>query len=157
MTKPTHVSELIRSGTSAAGLLLSHVQRFDNVRVRGAEARALVDACEALADQLDVDRVLVSGKGGGVVRVKQRKVQEVRVALIDIGNELLAFAQLGEACAGIIAVLRPPVEQRDKAERGVLGLALESLELGRERTEARERQSFGVAVCDVWGKGKSEV
>ena len=129
--------------------MLGHVKRFDNVRVRGAEARALVDARESFADKLDVDRVLVGGQSGGVVRVKERKVQEVRVALIDIGNELLAFAQLGEACAGILAVLRPPVEQRDKAERGILGLALESLELGRERTESRERQGFGVTICDV--------
>lgn len=68
------------------------LERADHVRVRLAEARPLVDAREPFADELNVDRVLVRRERGGVVRVKERQVQQVRVALVDVGDKLLPYA-----------------------------------------------------------------
>lgn len=148
----SYIAHLVSSKTAPARFVLCGLEGLDHLRVRAPEARSLVDAREAFADELNVDRILVGGERVGVVRVEQREVQQVGFARVDVGDKLLALADLPEALDRVGAVVCAPVEKRDERESRLLGLAFERLELRSERTEARKGQDLDIAVCEGCGR-----
>lgn len=145
----TYVAELVSSVTTPLRLVRSVLERARDARVR--KAGAAVDPRKTLTDELNVDRPVVAGERGGVLRVEKREVKKVGVAGVDVGDELLTFAELAEAVHRVLAVLGAPVEEGDKRERRVLGLTFEGLELRGERAEAGEGDGLGVSVCEEMG------
>lgn len=93
-------------------------------------------------------------------------MEKVGVARVDVGDELMSLnqrcqhsvsaktgrthlAKLAEPVESVESVLGLGPEESHEAERRLLRLAVEGLELGRERAKAGEGDRFRVAVWEA--------
>lgn len=100
VAKLKHASAVALSGSDSLLQLLRHCRVC-----REVPAALLVNRCKALADEVDVDgrvRVLCDRR---IARVNQAEVEELALLLVDVRDELAAFAQGAEAIHRLFVIL----------------------------------------------------